>query len=101
MAKDFDKGFNWDKLSQDRKVVNNGVKYSVEKQISEDKYLKQLDRNRRFDKNIYDKGVEFFNLGGKLDEAIDKYRDNDSFISGYQHAKRLAYISQMDNKKSR
>ncbi len=85
----------------DKVIIKNDASFSissVHKDEGFNKYLKQLNNAKNFDKELYNKGIEYFNLGGILDEAKDELRNNLSFISGYKHAKRVAYIQEIEEK---
>ncbi len=95
---------DYDKLNRNKKVINNGSQYSVFKEEGFKKYLRYLDSVKGFDKELFDKGTEYFLNGGILEQAKDEYRNNKSFVNGYTHGKRLAMIQDIEekyNKKSR
>lgn len=92
------KTLDYRKLQNASKVISNSGAYSVEKEQSFNKYLKQLYENKTFDKDLFDKGNEYFNIGGSLENLTEELANNRSFISGYSHAKRLAFIEELEQK---
>ena len=89
---------NYEKRKRDDKVINNSGAYSVEKEKSFNKYLEMLYHKKSFDAELFEKGMEYFNLGGILQEAKDEYKNNYSFVNGYNKAKRLAIIAEVEEK---
>lgn len=93
--------FNYDKFNRDKKVVNDSSQYIVDKEEGFKKYLRYLDSKKGFDKELFDKGTEYFLNGGILEQAKDEYRNNKSFVSGYSHGKRLPIVQQVEEKYSK
>ena len=93
-----DKRNFYDNMHRQSKVINDSGKYSVEKEKSFNNYLRYLNNRKQFDKELYDNGIEYYNLGGILEDAKDELKNNLSFISGYNHAKRLAYVQEVEEK---
>ncbi len=92
---------NIDRLKQIEKSRKDTGKFWLEKGRSEEKFLKSLDKRRSFSYDIFEEGVKFFNSGLTLDDAPDDKRTNNSFVTGFEHAKRLAKINEMEKNKSR
>ena len=76
-------------------------KYSVEAEQNFNKYLKNIDSTKNFNKNLFDRGVDFFNVGGNLDNIPNELLNNDSFMRGYRYAERLSKIDSINNARSK
>ena len=92
------KPMDYRKIQNAKKVISNSGAFSVDKEQSFNKYLKQLYEIKTFDRDLFNKGVEYFNMGGSLEELTTEFANNRSFISGYSHAKRLALIEELDKR---
>ena len=95
------KGQNWDKIRRDRKVVNDGYAYLGEVEQGFQRQLANNVNNRDFNKKLYEKGIEFFNVGGKECDIPKELKESHSFITGYKYAERLKKIESMNNGRSR
>ena len=47
----------------------------------------------KFDRNIFNDGITWFNEGFLLEEADESMQKNATFVNGYNHAKRLKEIN--------
>ena len=95
-----DKGHYYDRLRRQSKVYkeNSFIVHDLHIEDNFDKNLKKLNDSKNYDKELYDKGMEYYNLGGILEEAKDELKNNRNFINGYNRAKRLAYIQEIEEK---
>ena len=57
-----------------------------------------MNVNRRFDKEKFDQGTQYFKTGGKLENASQEQKSNMQFLEGFARAERLDMIR---NKKTR
>ena len=77
--------------SQIRRDSGNRIATDIREQKKRENY-KPVDKR---DKEIYDKGFEWFNSGLSLDEAPVDIKDNTNFVNGFEKAKRLSDINNM------
>ena len=87
-----------DKFSR-KHVYSYGV-HLFNKDLDFNKKLEKLSgkKTNKFNQDLYDKGIEYFNLGGNIEEVTDDLKNDFSFLEGYNYAKRLVYIKQMEEK---
>ena len=64
-----------------------------------EKDLKKMDADRRFNYKLFNKGKEWFDSGLTLEDASEELRNDQSFIKGYEHGKRLAEANNMNEEK--
>ena len=76
-------------------------KYGIEAEKSFNTHLKNINDSRNFSPRLFDKGIEYFNVGGDIDSLPAELKDNDSFMKGYEHAKRLSHIENVGSMKGR
>ena len=96
-----DSKFRYNKFNRQSKVHFEDDSFAISSVYKEEgfnKYLKNLHYQKSFNQDLFDKGIEYYNFGGVLDEAKDEYKNNNSFVSGYMHAKRLALVKVVDEK---
>ena len=82
------------------KIRKNSYKYAIEgiQQFNQSLVSSDIKRNNkdkslcRFDKNLFDKGMEWFNNGLPLEDAADELKNNSCFKNGFVKAKRLELI---------
>lgn len=74
-----------------RKDNNNKVARDVREKKKTEKYS-QTDK---FDKNLFERGIDWFNCGFPLSDAPEDIRNNTSFISGFQKGERLSLIASL------
>ena len=98
---DFERNINWNKVEKQKKTTNDSGKYFMEKEESEEKYLKSLHDTKTFDRDLFNLGVEYYTNGGKLEDVKEEYRNNKSFLNGYARGERLAMIEQIEEKYSK
>ena len=99
---------DYEKANRFGKATRNSYVTEILKQKSKDvsvqKTAQKSATKKYFDNDLFDMGKEFFDIGGRLEELDDKYKNNFSFIRGYEHGQRLAMIQDIEekyNKKSR
>ena len=92
---------NFEELRIKDASKSNSGKYSVEAEQNFNKYLKNIYGSKNFNKNLFDRGVDFFNLGGNLDNVPNELLNNDSFMRGYRYAERLSKIDSINNARSK
>ena len=92
---------NFEELRIKDASKSNGVKYAVEAEQNFNKYLKSIDGTKNFNKNLFDRGVDYFNVGGNLDKIPNELLNNDSFMRGYRYAERLSKIDNINNARSK
>ena len=92
---------NWDKVHRKENVKNVGNNITTGNNFEKDflKYLKYNTNKRDFNQNLFNKGMEFYNIGGSIDDIPEPLKNNRSFMSGYEHAKRLALIEKIEKKR--
>lgn len=56
--------------------------------------LKRLEENKPFEKDIFEKGSQFFYDGLSLEDAPLELRENVTFINGFKRAKRISEINE-------
>ena len=76
---------------QIRKDSGNRIAADLREKEKKDNY-KPVDKR---DKEVFDKGIEWFNSGLSLDDAPENFRTNTNFVNGFEKAKRLADINSM------
>lgn len=93
--------------------INFNLRPSREDKLSRDeKYYSIVDsskNNTNYDFNyissanyeIREQGEKWFNSGKRLEDASDELRNNNLFVIGYNHAKRLAMIMEIDKNRGR
>ena len=72
-----------------RKTVNFHSKL-----VAKDNRMKKLEHAKVADKNIFNKGFEWFESGLSLDDAPVELRANFNFINGFDKAKRVMTINE-------
>ena len=82
----------------DVKITNSSI---VVAEQSFEKHLKRLNDSSKFDRDFYQKGTLWFESGLSLEDAPEEFRTNKDFIRGFERGKRLAFIQELDKKKSR
>ena len=60
-------------------------------------FVRQDTRN----KDIYEKGIAWFNTGFSLEDAPADIKNNTNFINGYEKGKRLALIASLQEEDSK
>ena len=55
-------------------------------------------RKQTFDRRMFDAGTEWYNNGLTLADATEEQNNSVSFVNGYRHAERLAFIRELDSK---
>ncbi len=93
--------FNYDKVHTRTNYASGLNMAALEREKKLLEYLKELDDNKKFSKEIFELGKDFFNQGNVLENAPEEYMNNVSFVSGYNHAKRLAMIAEKERNRSR
>lgn len=73
--------------------ISDAVQTRLADDLSRDKKKDSIVYN--FDKNNFNNGKLWFNEEFSLDEAPDYLKDNISFISGYNKAKRDQYVKNL------
>ena len=98
--KDFIK-MNYEGLKKKDMAKPISGKYGIEAEKAFNEHLEKLAKTKDFNQKLFDKGVEYFNVGGSVENIPDELKNNRSFMTGYNHAARLAQIEKMDSHKSR
>ena len=82
----------------DYKALRQVIYHEIEK----DTKKKNLGATQTvpYDKNLYDKGMEWYNSGLTLEDASPEDRNNIHFVNGYERGKRLALIEEMQKNKA-
>ena len=75
--------------SQIRKNIHNNIANDIYKQEK----MQNMVRADKYDQNIFDKGIEWYNTGLEISDAPENIRNNTNFIRGYEKGKRLAEIN--------
>ena len=73
----------------------------IEGKIRDEKVLKNLHIQSKISTESYKKGEEWYNSGLSLDDAPDEFREDYSFVYGFEHGKRLALIQKIQNASSK
>lgn len=86
-------------MSKDYRKLQRQIRKESGDRIAAD--LRNKDKKDNFqqtdkrDKNLFDKGIEWFKSGLPLEDAPDEVRTNTNFINGFNKGKRLADIDNM------
>ena len=82
-----------------RRDSSNRIAYDLREKERKKNYVRPDKR----DLEIYNKGLEWFNNGFKLEDAPENFRNNTNFIYEFKKGERLAMIESLQNesKKSR
>jgi len=67
----------------------------IEKKFNDERELKKIDESRNFSKDLFDKGTIWFDGGLSLEEAPENFRNNRSFINGFNYGKRLSLVKEL------
>ena len=60
------------------------------------------NNDKHFDSNLFNQGMEWFRNGLTLEDAPDSFKNDASFIKGYNRGQRLAIIQELNsNSRSR
>lgn len=79
--------------------MQKSASFFAHKKESEERTLKKIYNTSSFDKNLYLNGEKWFNDGHSIEDASQEFRENSSFTSGYERAKRLKYIDELKKEK--
>ena len=82
---------------KERREAREGRQNAVEKDIREKAKGENMPKVDRYDSKIFEQGANWFNEGMNLEDAPESVRNNSNFIRGYDRAKRLALIVEMQN----
>ena len=82
---------------KEKREIRQGRQNAVEKDIREKANMEKMVKADRFDSKIFEQGANWFNEGMALEDAPDNVRNNSNFIRGYDRAKRIALIVEMQN----
>ena len=77
------------------------VRGLVDANIKDRSKIGSIQNNSHFEYNIFNQGKLWYENGFPLEMADEKLRKDMAFIKGYEHGKRLAFISNMDKKSNR
>ena len=72
---------------------------AVENDRHFENHLKNLNNTRTFSKEKFNLGVDFYNSGESLDNIDPAFLKDVGFMSGFNHAKRLAMIQENETTK--
>lgn len=89
MRTDFDKLYK-----QIRKDSSDRIFSDIWQQEKAKNYV----RRDKYDKEIFDKGVEWFKSGLPFDDAPEELRKNTNFIDGFHRGERLQLIAELQEK---
>ena len=87
----------YDKTSINRNLKKYNIRIAQnckQARIAEDVKYSQCKLGYSFNQNLFNQGIKWFESGLSLDDANDEFRNNASFISGYNKGKWLEYINQ-------
>ena len=79
---------NYDVL---RQVIYNDIEKEAEKRKA------ASTKTVPFDKDVYNKGMAWYDSGLSLDEAPEEFKNNIHFVNGYERGKRLAKYQETQN----
>ena len=82
----------------DYKVLRQVIYHEIEK--SNKKNTPSATQTVPYDKNLYNRGMEWYNSGLSLEEASPEDRNNIHFVNGYKRGERLALIDKMQKNKA-
>lgn len=68
----------------------------IEKNKSDERELKKMDIARNFSKDLFDKGIAWFNSGLALSDADESLKTNRSFVNGFNHGYRLSLVRELE-----
>lgn len=89
---------NYDKKLRDSKTQKPSSIIDISRQRTINEILKDMDHDKNFDREMYDKGTEYYEMGGKIEDLKDEYKNNRFFMSGYRRGQRLAYVKVVEEK---
>ena len=75
-----------------RDGLNRYRKYNISLAMADEKY-KNMKPQQAFDKTLWDAGVIWFDEGLTLEDADDEVRNCNSFVRGFEFAKRLKSVN--------
>lgn len=81
---------------RDFKTKMNGERRSVNfhsKLVAKDRKVRNLEHVKTFDKELFEKGLRWFEEGLSLDDASEELRNEFNFVNGFEKAKRLKDIN--------
>ena len=90
---------------KEKREIRQGRQSAIEKDVREKANADKMSKNDRYDPNIFEKGIIWFNEGMSLEDAPENLRNNSNFINGYKKGIRLAKIEELkkndENSKTR
>lgn len=78
--------------SKEKREIRQKLQNDVSKAVYLKSIAEKMTATDKYDSNIFEKGINWFNEGMSLEEAPDNIKNNTNFIRGYERAKRLALI---------
>lgn len=79
----------WSSKKNVRKYYGYARQIANQSQIADELRQQKNSIVNNYNKNDFDKGMNWFYEGISLDEAPEKLKDNVSFIAGYERSKRI------------
>lgn len=73
--------------------VANGIEF--------EKKMSTAQRVNKYDPEIFNKGMEWFNSGLSLEDAPNDLKNNTNFIRGFEKGQRLSLVDRMTEHKRR
>lgn len=87
-----------DKLyRQIRRDSADRINFDIREKERKDAY-KHVDK---YDKDLLEKGIQWFNSGLSLDEAPMEIRNNSNFVRDFEKGKRLSIIAELQTSDSK
>ncbi len=87
-------GFKYEDKRKKEKLVTNYSTHAVFSEQGFNNYLKTNIYSRDFDRETFQKGIDWFNSGFSMDEAPSDLANNIYFKNGFIHGKRMALIEE-------
>lgn len=79
------------------------IRKNIQDNIAIDIYnknkMQNMVRTDKYDPEIFNQGIEWFNSGLKIEDAPEKIRNNTNFVRGFEKGKRLAEVGNEMRKK--
>ena len=80
-----------------KNITHAQIRNSVQKRLAEDlarkKKMESMVRNDKYDQNIFNKGMAWFDSGLDISDAPEDIRNNTNFIRGFEKGKRVDEIN--------
>lgn len=72
----------------------------IEGKMRDEKVLKNLHIQAKISTESYKKGEAWYKSGLSLDDAPEEFKEDYSFVYGFEHGKRLSLIQEIQNASS-